>query len=48
MAVRMELFMRECSPGVACGCGHLSYGDSVMDALRAWAEHVAAEHRGDW
>ena len=36
----MVLRFNDTDPLATCECGHRSFGDSINDAVIAWAEHV--------
>lgn len=43
-----EQVMRMIPPGTHPRCSWQGHGDSVKDAVGAWADHLAADHRQDW
>ncbi len=49
--IRMSLHFEDLDPVATCqtgGCKWHGHGDSMNDAVTAWAAHVAREHQGDW
>ncbi|WP_327066837.1 hypothetical protein [Kitasatospora sp. NBC_01302] len=47
-APRMELGWNDCDPVATCHCDARCVGDSVNDAVLAWAAHLTAAHKGEW
>jgi hypothetical protein len=40
--IKMSLAFNDADPVVTCQCGWHGHGDSIMDALKAWAEHLTS------
>lgn len=49
--IRMALAFSDADPVAHCqvrDCRWHGHGDSMNDAVTAWAAHVARDHRADW
>ena len=44
----MRLYFSDADPVAECGCRWRHVGDSLNDAVLAWAKHVTEKHRDDW
>lgn len=50
-AATLSLHFDDADPVAECHvkeCRWHGHGDSLKDAVTAWAEHLAREHREDW
>lgn len=45
MAIRCSIGFGDADPVVTCECGARLYGDSVNDAVLAWARHITTDQR---
>lgn len=44
----MRLYFSDADPVAECGCRWRHVGDSLNDAVLAWAKHVTEKHGNDW
>jgi hypothetical protein len=42
--VKVEFTIPETDVRAKCECGHVSYGDSAVDAFKAWWKHKYKAH----